>query len=144
MTYNCTMVQECKSKSPNLPLDRCCARAESLLEPEFFRALGDPTRVAVLLRLAELGEPSTVTQVACCCSVDLSVVSRHLAVLRRAGIVAGEKRGKEMLHRIRYATLAATLRSMADAIEACCPSDDPADNHLDNHPDIPETEEISP
>jgi ArsR family transcriptional regulator len=135
--YNCTMVQECKSEPQNQKLRQCCARAERLLEPELFRALGDPTRAAVLIRLAELGEPSTVTQVACCCPVDLSVVSRHLAVLRRAGIVAGEKRGKEMLHRIRYATLAATLRSMADAIEACCPTDDPPNKHS-------EIEEISP
>lgn len=78
----------------------------------------------MLLRLAEVGGPATVSEVAECCPVDLSVVSRHLAVLRRAGIVTAERRGKEMLHRIRYATLAATLRSMADAIEACCPTDD--------------------
>lgn len=99
----------------------CCQTAGDLLEPELFKALCDPTRLGVLLRLAELGRPSTVTEVAGCCPVDLSVVSRHLAVLRRAGIVDSQRRGKEVLYRLLYSRLAGTLRRMADAIEACCP-----------------------
>lgn len=99
----------------------CCQTAGDLLEPELFKALCDPTRLGVLLHLAERGQPSTVTEVAGCCPVDLSVVSRHLAVLRRAGIVDAQRRGKEVLYRLLYSQLAGTLRRMADAIEACCP-----------------------
>lgn len=100
---------------------RCCQAAGELLEPEFFKALCDPTRLGVLLRLAELGAPATVSEVAGCCPVDLSVVSRHLATLRRAGVVGAERRGKEVRYEVHYSRLAQTLRRMADAIEACCP-----------------------
>jgi predicted transcriptional regulator len=57
--------------------------------------------------------------VADCCSVDLSVVSRHLAILARAGVLSSEKRAKTVHYTVRYADLAASLRAMADAIDAC-------------------------
>lgn len=61
-------------------------------------------------------------QIAADCPVDISVVSRHLAMLRDAGIVEATRRGKEVHYRVRYTGLAETLRSIADAIEACCPA----------------------
>ncbi len=101
--------------------DACCGGIEAFLEPKLFKALCDPTRVAVLSRLTELAKESTVTQVAACCTVDLSVVSRHLSVLREAGIVESEKRGKQVYYRVRYQDLSTSLRKLADAIDACCP-----------------------
>lgn len=118
------MAQTSKSLPVLQSRSSCCQQAERILDPSLFRALGDPSRLSVLCRLIELGEPSTVSQVACCCPLDLSVVSRHLAQLRLAGVAAAEKRGKEVRYRVLYASLARTLRAMADAIEACCPSDD--------------------
>jgi len=61
-----------------------------------------------------------------CCPVNVSVVSRHLALLRDAGILAAERRGKEVYYSVRYPQLVATLRAIANAIEACCPGEDPA------------------
>lgn len=81
-------------------------------------------RVGLLVQLSRIPRPTTVSQVAMCCPVDLSVVSRHLAVLRDCGIVHAEKRGKEVFYSVRFSELAATLRSMADAIEQCCPQED--------------------
>jgi DNA-binding transcriptional ArsR family regulator len=101
----------------------CCGGIDAFLEPKLFKALCDPTRVAVLSRLTELAKESTVTQIASCCTVDLSVVSRHLSVLREAGIVESEKRGKEVYYRVRYQDLSASLRALADAIDSCCPPD---------------------
>ncbi|NOG54906.1 MAG: helix-turn-helix transcriptional regulator [Planctomycetes bacterium] len=96
------------------------------MEPRFFKALGDGNRIALLARLAALCRPCTVSEIACCCPVDLSVVSRHLAILREAEIVQMEKRGKEVLYTVRYDVLAQTFRQIADAIDACCvtPADD--------------------
>jgi len=119
------MVQGCKPQTGASDRLQCCRQAGQLLEPDLFRALGDPTRLGVLLRLVELGGPATVTEVAGCCAVDLSVVSRHLATLRQAGIVAAEKRGREVRYRVLYASLAGTLRDLAEAIDACCPTDNP-------------------
>ncbi len=100
----------------------CCGDPAGLLETRLFKAPCDPTRIAILVRLAEAVDDRTVGQIAEDGPVDTSVVSRHLAALRDAGIVEATRRGKEVYHRVRYRALAATLRAGADAIEACCPS----------------------
>lgn len=92
---------------------------DSALSADLFRALGDPTRLTLLACLAKCARPCSVSEVADCCSVDLSVVSRHLAMLARAGVLSSEKRSKTVHYTVRYADLAASLRAMADAIDAC-------------------------
>ncbi len=101
----------------------CCVRLEGCLDAKLFRALGDPTRLHILLCLSRCGTPQSVSAVADCCSVDLSVVSRHLAALREAGVLAVEKQGRSMLYSVRFSELARSLHSLADAIEACCPGE---------------------
>ncbi len=98
----------------------CCPALDGLLDHRFFKALCDPNRIALLIRLAECDKPCTVSEMAECCPVDISVVSRHLAILREAGILAARKQGKEVLYSVRYTELASTLRELADAIEGCC------------------------
>src|SRR5512138_48691 len=93
---------------------RCC------LSPALFKALGDPTRLALLLDLAARPGDRTVSELGGCCPVDLSVVSRHLRTLREAGVVEARKDGKEVRYRVRYDALVAELRGLADALEACC------------------------
>ena len=89
------------------------------MRPELFKALCDPVRIGVVCRLATATEPQTVSQVADCCGVHLSGVSRHLATLRDAGIAKAEKVGREMRYRIDCSELAQTLRALAEALEAC-------------------------
>ena len=89
------------------------------MSPRLFKALSDPNRISLMLQLAGCGG-ATVGEAARCCPVDLSVVSRHLAVLREAGIVEHEKRGKEVHYRLRADVLVTSLRAIADAIEECC------------------------
>ena len=98
----------------------CCADLAGLLDPAVFRALGDPNRVALIARLGRSGRPTTVTEAADCCPVDLSVVSRHLAVLREAGVLRAAKQGREVRYTV-SPDLAASLRALADALDACCP-----------------------
>lgn len=90
-------------------------------DPELFRALGDVNRIELVLRLANAGGALTVSELGTCCGVHLSGVSRHLRILREAGIITAERRGREVLYRLEAATLAATLRSLAEALE-CCPA----------------------
>lgn len=110
-----------QKKSPKS--DRCCRPVEQALRPEFFKSLCDPARVDILCRLARCIQPQSVSQIACCCPTDISVVSRHLAMLRQAGILEAKKTGKQVHYSVRYSELSATLRQMADAIDACCPAD---------------------
>jgi DNA-binding transcriptional ArsR family regulator len=99
----------------------CCGGLASLLSPRLFRALADPKRLSLLLRLAEQRGPRTVSQVAGGSGVDLSVVSRHLAILRDAGIIGCVKRGKEVWCTVQTTAVADLLRELADALETCCP-----------------------
>jgi DNA-binding transcriptional ArsR family regulator len=120
--YTCTMTQV-RKKKPLTPkqASTCCGPLDDLLNPELFKALCDPTRAKLLGCLAKCGRACSVGEVAECCSVDLSVVSRHLAVLERAGVVEAAKQGRTVLYAVRYAALTQTLRALADAIQACCP-----------------------
>ena len=70
-----------------------CPSIEEVLGTKLFKALCEPARVALLVRQARCCGPSTVGQIAECCEIDLSVVSRHLAILRDAGVLDsfGEK-----------------------------------------------------
>ncbi len=99
----------------------CCRRLRQLLSPPFFKALADPNRITLLIRLADCSRPCTVSEIASCCEVDLSVVSRHLALLRAAGILDAEKRGKQVYYSVRSDELVRTFRDAADCLERCCP-----------------------
>ena len=104
----------------------CCRPVDDLLNPALFRALCDPTRARLAGCLIKCGRACSVSEIAECCSVDLSVVSRHLQLLERAGLVEAAKRGRTVSYSIKYSFLCRTLRSLADAIEQCCPSDQAA------------------
>lgn len=99
----------------------CCRNLAGMLDARFFKALCDPSRIAILARLLDFKEPVTVSEIAACCPTDLSVVSRHLAMLREAGIVESRKTGKTVYYKVRYREVAKALRTMAAAIEACGP-----------------------
>ena len=113
------MVQIRKRRRHAAPRAGCCDNVAHLCEPRFFKALCDPNRIALLARLAECGRACNVTEISCCCPVDLSVVSRHLAILRDAGIVQSEKRGKQVYYSLNCSVVGVTLRTLADAIDAC-------------------------
>lgn len=58
-----------------------------------FAALADPTRRAILDRLAERGE-ATVGELAEPFPISLQAVSMHLKVLEQAGLIARGRRGQ--------------------------------------------------
>lgn len=68
-----------------------------------FHALGDPTRRAILDRLAA-GE-ATVSRLSRPFDLSFAAVSKHLGVLERAGLVTREARGRERVCRINPAAL---------------------------------------
>lgn len=95
------------------------------IDADGFRALGDPLRLRILHFLLDQGG-------ACCaipgqvCACDIvawlgmaqPTVSHHMALLIRAGLVTGEKRGRWMHYRVvpaRFAALAAQLQAIATA-----------------------------
>ncbi len=119
------MMTQASKKTPPTPKHAaaCCRPVDGLLDPEWFKALCDPTRVLILGCLVKCGRPCSVSEIAECCSVDLSVVSRHLQILERAGLLESRKQGRVVSYAVRFADVCGKLRSLADAIEQCCPGD---------------------
>jgi DNA-binding transcriptional ArsR family regulator len=58
-----------------------------------YAALADPSRRAILQRLAEEGS-STVSELAAPLSIGMPTVMKHLDVLSRAGMIARQKSGR--------------------------------------------------
>jgi ArsR family transcriptional regulator len=108
-------------------LQSCCGGLAKWLDPQVFKALADPMRIAILARVGQSGQELTVREVAECCPIDLSVVSRHLRMLREAGVVTARKQGKHVFYRLNAAELARVFRSLADAVESCCGSGGPGE-----------------
>ena len=68
-----------------------------------FAALGDPTRLAIVARLAE-GD-ATVKELAEPFAMSLPAVSRHLKVLERAGLITRGRAAQSRPSRLRVETL---------------------------------------
>ena len=66
---------------------------------DVFRAIADPTRRAVLDLLIARGEES-VSALAAPFRMSLPAVSRHLRVLKEAGLVTERRSGKQRLYRL--------------------------------------------
>jgi len=78
---------------------------------EVFKALGHPTRLRIVEKLAD-GE-----QCVCDClemfDIDISTLSRHLSVLKNAGIIRDERRGKNIF----YSLTCPCIVSMFECLE---------------------------
>src|SRR6516162_1455010 len=72
-----------------------------------FRSLGDPTRLAIVRRLA-VG-PARVTDLVEASGLAQSTVSKHLACLRECGLVMSEPLGRASLFRLNQPALADLL-----------------------------------
>ena len=76
-----------------------------------FAALADPTRRAVIGRLAQ--EPLSASALAGELPVSRQAVAKHLATLDRAGLVRSHREGREQLYRLDPAPLADAMEWMA-------------------------------
>jgi DNA-binding transcriptional ArsR family regulator len=64
-----------------------------------FSALADPTRRQVLRHLAQDG-PGTATEIAARLPVSRQAVTKHLSTLAEAGLVYGQRAGRETRYRL--------------------------------------------
>jgi ArsR family transcriptional regulator, arsenate/arsenite/antimonite-responsive transcriptional repressor len=63
-----------------------------------FRALADPTRRDILQLLR--GGPHTSGEIAAHFATSWPTISRHLAVLREAGLVLAERQGQQIVYEL--------------------------------------------
>ena len=92
-----------------------------------FKALGDPTRLKILDLLRARGKTccelvATDERGLCACDIEAAIglsqaaTSHHMGLLRRAGLVEAEKRGRWMFYRRNDAALARVSEAVAKAV----------------------------
>ncbi|MET7994462.1 metalloregulator ArsR/SmtB family transcription factor [Amycolatopsis sp. NPDC005232] len=65
---------------------------------DLLRALAAPVRIAIVLRLREADR--CVHELVDALDVAQPLISQHLRVLKTAGVVQGERRGREVVYRL--------------------------------------------
>lgn len=78
---------------------------------DVFKALADPTRRQVLEKLKS--GPQSAGQLAEAFPVSKPTMSAHFTVLRQAGLVATEKRGKSVIYHLNVSVLEEALMGFA-------------------------------
>lgn len=73
-----------------------------------FKAMGHPSRMLILESLAE--GPKYVGELTELVGSDISTVSKHLSVLRSAGVVTDEARGRAVYYSLRCDCIASFMR----------------------------------
>lgn len=65
---------------------------------ELLRALAAPVRIAIVLQLRDADR--CVHELVAALDVTQPLISQHLRVLKAAGVVRGERRGREVVYRL--------------------------------------------
>ena len=80
-----------------------------------FMALGDAHRQRILLTF-DKHERLTITQIAAIAPLSRTAVTHHVRMLAQAGILCGEKQGREVFFHIEKKVLKDTLHSVISYI----------------------------
>ncbi|MBF0245433.1 MAG: winged helix-turn-helix transcriptional regulator [Planctomycetes bacterium] len=85
-----------------------------------FKALGHPARLA-MVRAVEQDE-RCVCELTELVGLDISTISRHLSVLKTAGVLADTKRGNKIFYRLCLPCVATMMRCLEspDNGTTCC------------------------
>jgi DNA-binding transcriptional ArsR family regulator len=90
-----------------------------------FKALGHPARLQMVAALA--GGEQCVCELTELVGLDMSTISKHLAVLTQAGVLASEKRANKVFYRLRtpcvtkvFTCLQEVQASADQGASACC------------------------
>ncbi len=84
-------------------------------QAKIFKALGHPTRLLMVDALRD-GE-KCVCELQTLVGDDMSTISRHLAVLREAGIISSDKRGTNIYYRLSLCCLETFLGCTGELVE---------------------------
>jgi len=93
---------------PDVPALKPAAAAQLAAR---FRALADPTRVAIVNRLAQ-AEETCVCDLTAVFDLSQPTISHHLKVLRDAGLVESSRRGTWAYYRVVPETLGALAAAL--------------------------------
>ena len=93
-------------------------RAKYEARAAIVKALAHPARLIIVDELTEHGQ-RCVCELTELVGSDLSTVSRHLSVLRNAGIVQNEKRGTTVYYRLRVRCIRKFFECVESVLQTC-------------------------
>jgi ArsR family transcriptional regulator len=103
------------------PATAAALRSQALM----FKALGHPARLQMVMALAN-GE-RCVCELTALVGLDMSTISKHLAVLTGAGVLRSDKRANKVFYRLRTPCVAKVFTCLQDVQaapdaggSACC------------------------
>ena len=97
-------------------MERCVADRH-VAQARVLKAMAHPSRVFIVEELAS-GE-RCVCELTEMVGADVSTVSRHLSVLRAAGIVKDERRGVQVFYSLRMPCVLSFLSCVETVLETC-------------------------
>jgi len=80
------------------------------------KACGHPLRLKILCAI-EMGEETCVSELWSCLEQSQPVVSQHLAVLKRRGIVSSQVKGNKRVYRISDPFIRSLVKTMVDSVD---------------------------
>jgi len=80
------------------------------------KAMAHPTRMFIVDELSRAGE-RCVCELTEMVGADMSTVSKHLSVLKNAGIIADDKRGNQVYYRLQVPCVLEFFRCVESVIE---------------------------
>ncbi len=111
-------------QTPTITRSHAIEAAIESLDGAFFKALCEPSRVAVLKRVMQLGR-ADVSEIAADLPQERSVVSRHLQVLLDANIVRATKAGRQVFYEVDGPAIVTRLETILQHTRSitslCCP-----------------------
>lgn len=91
-------------------------QAGLLTRAKIFKALAHPSRLFILEQLAE-GE-RCVCDLTDMIGADISTISKHLSVLRSAGVIHAEKRGLQVFYRLKMPCILRFFECVGEVVQA--------------------------
>lgn len=82
---------------------------------KYFKAFGEPSRLRILRILSV--KPLTVNEIVDEVNISQSTVSRHLGILREAGIVSDRRDGQQVIYSLNKEAVDECCASFCDCLE---------------------------
>lgn len=93
------LVIEMEKKKEDVLERPCSSKLENAMDFEFYKVLFDPVRSEIMIFLGTYGD-STITKVAEYFPQDRTVISRHLDLMYRYGILNKTKKSREYIYHL--------------------------------------------
>ena len=94
---------------------RCAERSAWTTRASVFEALGHPSRLFIVEQLAQ--QERCVCELTEMIGADMSTVSKHLSVLKAAGVIQDDKRGLQVYYRLKMPCVLRFFDCVGEVIE---------------------------